>query len=285
VLEGDLCNSGILAADGARLFGLLDRIGTDNTKGEYYLTDIVGLARADGLACRLVEGAEDELMGINTRADLAAAEAVTQLRLRARAMEQGATLIDPFSVYFSFDTYLGRDVTVGPNVFFGPGVTVGDGVEIKGFCHIEGATIEPGAAVGPFARLRPGAQIGGDARIGNFVEVKQASVEAGAKVNHLSYIGDAVIGTGANIGAGTITCNYDGMVKSLTEIGAGAFIGSNTALVAPVKVGEEAIIGAGSVITENVAPGALGLTRPDQKQVEGWAARRRAKADKADEKS
>ncbi len=282
VLTGDLCNSGIMVVDGGRLFGLLDGIGTDNAKGEYYLTDIVELARAEGLTCRLVEGAEDELMGINTRADLAAAEAMTQVHLRARAMEQGATLIDPFSVYFSFDTYLGRDVIVGPNVFFGPGVTVGDGVEIKGFCHIEGATIEPGATVGPFARLRPGAEIGMDARIGNFVEVKQASIEAGAKVSHLSYIGDARIGAGANIGAGTITCNYDGMVKSLTEIGAGAFIGSNTALVAPVRVGAGATIGAGSVITENVAPDALALTRPAQKEVPGWSTRQQAKADKAD---
>ncbi len=285
VLAGNLCNSGIMVVDGGRLFGLLERVGTDNAKGEHYLTDIVELARADGLDCRLIEGREDELMGINTRTDLAAAEALTQVRLRARAMEQGATLIDPRTVYFSFDTCLGRDVTVGPSVFFGPGVSVGDGVEIKGFCHIEGATIGAGASVGPFARLRPGAHIGGDARIGNFVEIKQSTVETGAKVSHLSYIGDARIGAGANIGAGTITCNYDGVVKSLTEIGAGAFIGSNTALVAPVKVGAGATIGAGSVITKNVAPDALALTRPEQKEMAGWARRWRAKQNKAGEKS
>jgi bifunctional UDP-N-acetylglucosamine pyrophosphorylase/glucosamine-1-phosphate N-acetyltransferase len=285
VLAIPLCNSGIMAVDGTKLFGLLERIRTDNAKGEYYLTDLIALARADGLDCLLREGGELELMGINTRIDLAAAEAVAQLRLRARAMEQGATLIDPASIYFSFDTYLGRDVTVEPNVFFGPGVTIGDSVNIKSFCHIEGATIQPGASVGPFARLRPGAGIGTDARIGNFVEIKQATVESGAKVSHLSYIGDARIGAGANIGAGTITCNYDGVDKFLTEIGAGAFIGSNTALVAPVRVGDGATIGAGSVITRDVADQALAITRPAQNEIEGWAQRQKAKQNEPGDKS
>ncbi|WP_316980023.1 bifunctional UDP-N-acetylglucosamine diphosphorylase/glucosamine-1-phosphate N-acetyltransferase GlmU [Shumkonia mesophila] len=272
-----LCNSGVMAIDGARLFGWLDRIGNANAKGEYYLTDIVALARADGAACAFVEAPPEELLGINSRADLAAAEAVVQERLRARAMAEGATLIDPASVFFSADTRLGRDVTVGPNVVFGPGVAVGDGVEIHAFSHIEGATIAAGARVGPFARLRPGARIAEDAHIGNFVEIKNASVEAGAKVNHLTYIGDARIGAKANIGAGTITCNYDGFFKDHTDIGAGAFIGSNTALVAPVKVGDGATVGAGSVITRDVPADALAVTRAELTTIEGWARRFRAR--------
>ncbi len=271
----DLCNSGFMAIDGRRLFGLLDRIGNDNAKGEYYLTDIVALARADGAACAVVEGEEAEFLGINSRAELAAAEAWVQERLRAQAMAGGATLVAPQTVYFSHDTRLGRDVVVGPHVVFGPGVVVSDEVEILSFSHIEGANIAARARIGPFARLRPGARLGTDAHVGNFVEVKNATVEAGAKANHLSYIGDARVGAGANVGAGTITCNYDGFLKHHTDIGAGAFIGSNTALVAPVKVGDGASIGAGSVITRDVAAGALAVERADQKDVPGWAARNR----------
>ncbi len=266
-----LCNSGVMAIDGSRLFDLLDQVGCDNAKNEYYLTDIVAIARSFGLKCGYLEAEETELLGINSRAELAAAEAVLQDRLRAAAMENGATLVDPATVWFSHDTALGRDVTVGPNVAFGPGVRVGDNVEIRAFSHIEGAEIETGAVVGPFARLRPGAKIGRDARVGNFVEVKNATLEAGAKANHLSYVGDAQVGAGANIGAGTITCNYDGFAKARTEIGAGAFIGSNTALVAPVKVGEGAIVGAGSTICQDVDAHALALTRAPQESHADWA--------------
>lgn len=268
-----LCNSGVMVIDGARLFGWLDRIGNANAKGEYYLTDIVALARADGCACGVVDASPEELLGINSRADLAAAEAVAQGRLRARAMAEGATLIDPASVFFSADTRLGRDVTVGPNVVFGPGVVVGDGVEIHAFSHIEGAQVAAGARIGPFARLRPGARIAEDVHIGNFVEIKNATVETGAKVNHLTYVGDARIGARANIGAGTITCNYDGFFKDHTDIGADAFIGSNTALVAPVKVGDGAIVGAGSVITRDVPADALAVTRAPVREVADWARR------------
>ncbi len=269
----DLCNAGIMAVDGARLFGLLERIGNDNAKNEYYLTDIVALAVGDGLGCRVVEAADAlEVMGVNTRADLARAEAAMQSRLRDAAMAAGATLIDPDTVWFNFDTKIGRDVVIAPNVVFGPGVTIADHVEVRGFCHIEGATVESGALVGPFARLRPGARIGPEVHIGNFVEIKEALIETGAKVNHLSYVGDSRVGAGANIGAGTITCNYDGFVKSFTDIGAGAFIGSNTALVAPVKIGDGAIIGAGSVITHDVGKDALAITRAPEDERKGWAA-------------
>jgi len=272
-----LCNSGVMAVDGAHLFGLLERIGNDNAKGEYYLTDIVGLARADGLVCAVVEGDEQEMLGINDRTQLAAAERIVQDRLRRAAMEGGATLTDPDTVFLSMDTRLGRDVTVGPFCVFGPGVTVGDGVEIKGFCHFEQCTVDAGAILGPYARLRPGAAVGEGAHIGNFVEVKKATVEAGAKVNHLTYIGDARVGAGANVGAGTITCNYDGFGKYHTDIGAGAFIGSNTALVAPVTVGDGAIIGAGSAISGDVPADALSLTRAPQDTREGWAAKFRTR--------
>jgi bifunctional UDP-N-acetylglucosamine pyrophosphorylase/glucosamine-1-phosphate N-acetyltransferase len=270
-LAVDLCNSGVMAFDGKVLAGLLARIGNDNAKGEYYLTDAVELARADGRACRVIEGDAEELLGINSRGELAVAEALVQSDLRAAALEGGATLIDPSTVYFSFDTALGTDVTVGPNVVFGPGVSVGDGADIKAFCHIEGATIGAGVSVGPFARLRPEAVVADGARIGNFVEIKKATVEPGAKVNHLSYIGDARVGANANIGAGTITCNYDGFFKSFTDIGAGAFIGSNTALVAPVKIGDGAVVGAGSTITHDVAADALSLTRAQQVDRDGMA--------------
>ncbi|HUC61645.1 MAG TPA: bifunctional UDP-N-acetylglucosamine diphosphorylase/glucosamine-1-phosphate N-acetyltransferase GlmU [Alphaproteobacteria bacterium] len=272
----NLCNSGVMAIDGRQLWPLIDRVGNRNAKGEYYLTDIVGLARRQGLQCAYVKARADELLGINSRAELAAAEAAMQRQLRARAMAGGATLIAPETVWLAHDTRLGRDVTIGPNVYFGPGVEIQDRVEIRGFCHIEGARIGERAIVGPFARLRPGADIGRGAHIGNFVEVKNATVEEGAKANHLTYLGDAWVGAGANIGAGTITCNYDGFDKHATEIGKGAFIGSNTALVAPVKVGDGAIVGAGSVITRDVSPDALALERARQGEVPGWAAEFRA---------
>jgi bifunctional UDP-N-acetylglucosamine pyrophosphorylase/glucosamine-1-phosphate N-acetyltransferase len=271
-----LCNAGVLAADGRVLWDLLDQLTPANAKGEYYLTDVVGLARAAGLSCGVVEAEAAEMVGVNSRAELAQVEALFQQRRRAAALAGGATLTDPSSVWFSYDTVLGRDVTIGPNVVFGPGVTVGDHVVIKGFCHIEGTVIEAGAQVGPFARLRPGAVIGEAAHIGNFVEIKAAAIEAGAKVNHLSYVGDARVGARANVGAGTITCNYDGFVKARTEIGAGAFIGSNTALVAPVTVGAGAIVAAGSVITRDVAADALAVARGQQVEKPGWAARFRA---------
>lgn len=266
-----LCNSGVMAVSAGHIWDLLDRVGDDNAKGEYYLTDIVALAREQGLACAVVEGEEREVLGINSRGDLAAAEAVWQQARRAAAMEEGATLIDPATVWFAHDTQIGRDVTIGPSVFFGAGVTVADGATINAFCHLDGAAIGPGASVGPFARLRPGAEIGPGARVGNFVEIKNAVLGVGAKANHLSYVGDAMVGAGANIGAGTITCNYDGFLKHRTEIGEGAFIGSNTALVAPVSVGKGAIVGAGSTITKNVPEDAIAVTRGRHTVVEGAA--------------
>lgn len=282
----DLCNAGIMAGQRARLFDLLSRVKADNVKGERYLTDIVGLARAEGLRCSVVEGDAAELAGINSRIDLAEAEAAMQTRLRTDAMAGGTTLRDPGSVYMSFDTRLGRDVVVGPHVVFGPGVRVADGAEIRAFCSLEGASVGRGAIVGPSARLRPGTEIGDEARVGNYVEIKNAVVEAGAKVNHLSYVGDARVGAGANIGAGTITCNFDGFSKAHTEIGPGAFIGSNTALVAPVRIGEGAIVGAGSVITHDVADNALAVSRASQSGREGGARRfrerRRAGGDEAE---
>ena len=273
----EFCNSGVMAADGAALFKLLKRVGNDNAKGEYYLTDIVALARAEGLACAVVEGDADELAGIDSRADLAAAEAVLQARLRRRVMAGGASLVDPETVFLSFDTRLGRDVRVGPYVVFGPGVRVDDGAEILSFCHIEGAAIAAGARVGPFARLRPETCIAEGVHIGNFLEVKNAVFEAGAKANHLSYVGDARVGARANVGAGTITCNYDGFLKHPTDIGADAFIGSNVALVAPVKVGDGANVGAGSVIARDVPADALALTRAEHTEISGGASRVRAR--------
>ena len=273
----DLCNSGVMAIDGKVLWDLLDRVGNDNAKNEYYLTDIIALARGDGRTCVVVEADEDELIGINSRVDLAEAEAILQGRLRLDAMNNGVTMTDPTTVFLSHDTKLGQDVSIGPNVFFGPVVDVADGATINAFCHLEGASIGAGATVGPFARLRPGAKVGETARVGNFVEIKNSVLDTGAKVNHLTYIGDAEIGAGANIGAGTITCNYDGFFKSKTIIGKGAFIGSNTALVAPVTIGDGAVVGAGSTISKDVTDDALGVTRADMLQVEGWAAKNREK--------
>ncbi len=268
-----LCNAGIVIGSGRRLFELIDRLDSHNAQGEYYLTDIFGLAHHEGRPAGVVEGPVAEVLGVNSRQDLALAEDAMQDRLRRQAMAGGATLIDPAAVWLSADTRLGRDVTVYPSVFFGPGVTVGDDVEIRSFCHLEGAKVADGAVVGPFARLRPGARIGAGAHVGNFVEIKNAELGAGAKANHLSYLGDASVGPAANIGAGTITCNYDGFAKHHTAIGAGAFIGSNTALVAPVAVGAGAIVGAGSTITQDVPQDALAVERSDQEVREGRAAR------------
>lgn len=271
----DLCNSGVIGFRSAGLLDLLDDIGCDNAKGEYYLTDIVAVAQARGLKVSVTECPEDEVIGVNSRAQLASAEALMQNRLRQRAMSNGATLISPETVFLSADTKIGEDVIVEPNVFIGPGVTIGSGARIYGFCHMEHSTIAEGAQVGPYARLRPGAQIGVGAKIGNFVEIKNADIAAGAKVNHLSYVGDARVGEKANVGAGTITCNYDGFSKNFTNIGAGAFIGSNSSLVAPVEIGEGAYVGSGSVITKDIDANALAVSRSPQKQVADWAQRKR----------
>jgi len=276
-----LCNSGIMVVEAKALWQLLAHVTPNNAKNEFYLTDIVGLARKAGMKCAVVEGDEDELLGINSRVELAEAEGIYQRRRRRLAMENGATLTDPGTVYFSADTKIGKDVEIGPFTVFGPGVTVDDGAVIKGFCHIEGAHIAGGAIVGPYARLRPGADIGSDAHVGNFVEIKNASLESGAKVNHLSYVGDARVGAKANVGAGTITANYDGFSKSRTDIGAGASIGSNTVLVAPVKVGDGAMTGAGAVVRKDVPADALALNSSRQEIKEGFAAGyRRTRQDK-----
>jgi len=271
----DLCNSGVMCVDAAALRALLPRIRDDNAKGEFYLTDLIGLARAEGLRAAVVECEEAETLGVNSRAELAAAEAAFQARARAAAMAAGATLIAPETVFFARDTVLGRDVVVHPNVVFGPGVRVEEGAEIRAFSHLEGAHVAAGAVIGPYARLRPGAEIGEGAKVGNFVEVKNATLAPGAKASHLSYLGDARVGEGANIGAGVITCNYDGFSKHRTEIGAGAFIGSNSALVAPVRVGAGAVVGAGSVIVEDVERDAVAVARGDQSERPGAAARLR----------
>jgi bifunctional UDP-N-acetylglucosamine pyrophosphorylase / glucosamine-1-phosphate N-acetyltransferase len=272
-----LCNAGPMAISGADALALLDSVGSDNRAGELYLTDVVGIAATRGLAASVRIAPEDEVMGVNDRVQLAAAEAVMQRRLREAAMRGGATLIAPDTVFFSHDTRLGRDVLVEPHVVFGRGVAIADGAVIHAFSHLEGARLAAKASVGPYARLRPGADIAAGARIGNFVEIKNASIEAGAKVSHLSYIGDARVGVGANIGAGTIICNYDGFSKFRTDIGAGAFIGSNSALVAPVTIGEGAYVGSGSVITRDVAPDALAVGRGRQVEKPGWAKAFRAR--------
>ncbi len=271
------CNSGVMAFRADVLREVLPQIGNDNAKREYYLTDAVAAAYGHEHAIAVSMGEEADVLGVNDRAQLAGAEARMQDRLRARALASGATLVAPEAVTFSHDTALGQDVIVEPNVIFGPGVRVGDGARINGFSHIEGALIGPGTTIGPFARLRPGAELGQKVKIGNFVEVKKAQIADGAKVNHLSYVGDAHVGAGANIGAGTITCNYDGFDKHLTEIGAGAFIGSNTALVAPVRIGARAYVGSGSVITKDISPGALGISRPKQEERKDWADRMAAR--------
>lgn len=280
-----LCNSGVMAFRVDGLLDVLSAIGTANAKGEFYLTDAVELVRARGGRASVVSCVEDEVLGVNSREELSRAEAIWQRRRRAALMAEGVTMIAPDTVWLSFDTEIGRDVVIEPNVFFGPGVKVADEVEIKANCHFEGAHIGRGAKIGPFARLRPGAALGADVHVGNFVEIKNVTVGDGAKANHLSYLGDGSVGPGANIGAGTIFCNYDGFFKHRTEIGAGAFIGSNSALVAPLKIGDGAYVGSGSVITKDVASDALALERSTQEERPQWArkfrimmARRKGKA-------
>lgn len=267
----NLCNSGVMAGACDLVFDLLSKVTNDNAKGEYYLTDIVGLAHAAGSLCRAVTCDEDDVLGVNSRVELAAAEAIFQAKTRNAFMKAGVTLTAPETVFFSYDTEIGADVTVEPNVVFATGVQVQSKARIRAFSHLEGAQVRSGAEIGPYARLRPGADIGENARIGNFVEVKNTAVGEGAKANHLAYLGDGAIGPGANIGAGTIFCNYDGFLKYRTSIGAGAFIGSNSALVAPVSIGQGAIIGSGSVITNDVSPDALALGRGQQVEKPGWA--------------
>ena len=268
-----LCNSGMMAVRATDLFRWLGQVGNDNAAGEYYLPDVVNVAAAEGREAVVIEGDPYETAGVNSRAELAHLELEWQRRRREEMLDQGATLIDPESVWFAYDTRLARDVTVEPHVVFGPGVEVAEGAVIKAFSHIEGAIIGAKASIGPFARIRPGTKLGERSKVGNFVELKKAEIGDGAKVNHLSYVGDAEVGAKANIGAGTITCNYDGFGKYRTVIGAGAFIGSNTALVAPVTIGDGAVIGAGSVITEDVEADALAVERSEQKGIAGWARR------------
>jgi bifunctional UDP-N-acetylglucosamine pyrophosphorylase / glucosamine-1-phosphate N-acetyltransferase len=268
-----LCNSGMMAVRAADLFRWLKQVGNANAAGEYYLPDIVGIAASEGREAVIVEADPYETAGVNSRAELAQLELEWQRRRRQQALDEGATLIDPESVWFAYDTRLGRDITIEPHVVFGGGVDIADGATIHAFSHIEGARIGAGASIGPFARLRPGTRLAAKSKVGNFVELKNAEIGEGAKVNHLSYIGDASVGSKANVGAGTITCNYDGFGKHRTVIGAGAFIGSNTALVAPVAVGEGAIVGAGAVITRDVEPDSLAIERSEQKGIAGWARR------------
>lgn len=271
-----LCNSGVMAVDAALLRDLVGRLGNDNASGEYYLTDVVGLARAQGRSAAVVTCDEAETLGINTRAELAQAEAAFQARARAAALDEGVTLSAPETVFFALDTVVGRDAIIGQNVVFGPGVTIESGAEILPFCHLEGCHVSAGATVGPFARLRPGAELGGDVHVGNFVEVKNSVLAEGVKVGHLTYLGDASIGARSNIGAGTVTCNYDGYLKHRTEVGEDAFIGSDTMLVAPVRVGARATTGSGSTITEDVPDDALALGRARQVTKPGMAAKLRA---------
>ena len=269
-----LCNSGLMAVRAEDLFALLARVGNDNAQGEYYLPDVVNIAIGDGKTCAVVATADpEEVAGINSRSELAEAEARWQQRRRKQAMDDGATLIAPETVWFSWDTQLGRDVLVEPDVFFGPGVKVADGAKIRAFCHLEGANVGPNTEIGPYARLRPGAVLKEKAKVGNFVEIKKSVLGKGAKANHLSYIGDAEVGAGANIGAGTITCNYDGYFKYKTTIGERAFIGSNSSLIAPVRIGADAIVGAGSAVSRDVADGELRLVRAEQLVKPGWADR------------
>ena len=269
----DLCNSGVMMADTQTLFDLVDAVGNDNASGEYYLTDIVDLANARGLSCGVVQCDESETLGINSRAELAQAEEIFQAQRRSEALDNGSTLVAPATVYFSHDTVIGRDTIIEPNVVFGPGVTVETGATIRAFSHLEGCHVGGGAVVGPYARLRPGAELEKDAKVGNFVEIKKATIGEGAKVNHLSYVGDASVGAKANIGAGTITCNYNGVEKFVTDIGEGAFIGSNTMLVAPVRVGSDAMTASGAIITKDVPDGALAISRSDQVIKPGTARR------------
>jgi bifunctional UDP-N-acetylglucosamine pyrophosphorylase/glucosamine-1-phosphate N-acetyltransferase len=267
----NLCNSGVIAVDAIHLWKLIDKLSNNNSSGEFYLTDIISLAHKDGLICDFIEASRDELLGINSMAELAISENILQNRMRLSNMENGVMLIDPTSIYFSWDTQLGQNVIIGPNVVFGPGVSVGDNCKIEAFCHLEGASIASNSTIGPFARLRPNVIIGNDVCIGNFVEIKNSTIESGTKINHLTYIGDSQVGSKVNIGAGTITCNYNGLAKFLTKIDNGAFIGSNSSLIAPVKIGKGSIVGAGSVITKDVSAGSLAITRGEQKELSDWA--------------
>jgi bifunctional UDP-N-acetylglucosamine pyrophosphorylase/glucosamine-1-phosphate N-acetyltransferase len=276
-LEVGHCNSGVLAAGAADLFAFLAEVKNDNRKKEYYLTDVVAVARRKGRRAGVVDADEAEVLGVNSRVDLAAAEKAFQERARAAALEAGVTLVAPETVFFSYDTVIGPDAVIEPNVVFGPGVTVEGGAVVHSFTHITESVVRAKAELGPFARLRPGSDVGPGAKVGNFVELKKTKLGAGAKASHLTYLGDAIVGAKANIGAGTITCNYDGYTKSPTVIGEGAFIGSDTSLVAPVTVGARAYTGAGSVITENVPDDALAVARGRQSNVEGWSIRFRAK--------
>jgi bifunctional UDP-N-acetylglucosamine pyrophosphorylase / glucosamine-1-phosphate N-acetyltransferase len=266
-----VCNAGLMGIAGRHALELLEAIGCENSQKEYYLTDIVSIARTKNLAACALIVPEDEVLGVNDRVQLAAAEALFQARLRTNAMRSGTTLVDPSSVTLAYDTAFGQDVTIEPNVVFGPGVAVGSGSVIRSFSHLEGTSVGENASVGPFARLRPGARLMQDVHIGNFVEIKAATVDAGAKINHLSYIGDASVGARTNIGAGTVTCNYNGYGKFRTEIGEGAFIGSHSSLVAPVKIGDGAYVGTGSVVTEDVSADSLVIARPRQIEKPGWA--------------
>jgi bifunctional UDP-N-acetylglucosamine pyrophosphorylase/glucosamine-1-phosphate N-acetyltransferase len=272
----DLCNSGLMAVRAEDLWPLLARVRNDNAAGEYYLPDIVMIAAVDGSASAVIETDPTEVAGINSRSELAEVEALWQRRRRERAMAEGVSLVAPETVWFSHDTEIGRDTIVEPNVVFGPGVTIAQGARIRAFSHIEGAVIAAGAEIGPYARLRPGTEIGEKAKVGNFVETKKAKLARGAKASHLTYLGDTSVGEGANVGAGTITCNYDGYFKYGTVIGDGAFIGSNSALVAPVSIGAGAIVAAGSVVTRDVPADALAIARGEQAEKPGWAARFRS---------
>ncbi|HHZ07219.1 MAG TPA: bifunctional UDP-N-acetylglucosamine diphosphorylase/glucosamine-1-phosphate N-acetyltransferase GlmU, partial [Rhizobiales bacterium] len=279
------CNAGLMAISGRHALDLLDKVGNTNANGEYYLTDIVAIARGEGMSVVAIEAPFESVLGINNRAELAAGEAAWQRRARRRMMLDGVTLMAPDTVHFCHDTEIGPDTIVEPNVVFGPGVKIAGNATIRAFSHIEGATVAAGAEVGPFARLRPGADLREKAKVGNFCEVKKAVIDTGAKVNHLTYIGDAVIGAKANIGAGTITCNYDGSSKFLTEIGAGAFIGSNSALVAPVRIGQGAYVASGSVITQEVPDDALAFGRARQTTLPGRGRRLRERQASAAGKS
>ena len=267
----DFCNSGLMACDAATLFDLISGVNNDNASEEYYLTDVVELARQRALSVTAVSCDESETLGVNSRADLAQADAVFQARARIELLDNGVTLMAPDTVYLAFDTVIGRDTVIEPNVVFGPGVTVESGATIRAFSHLEGCHVSRDAVVGPYARLRPGTELSEGARIGNFVEIKNAIIDEGAKVNHLSYVGDASVGARSNIGAGTITCNYDGVMKHKTEIGSDAFIGSNTCLVAPVSIGDAAMTATGTIVTKNVEPGALAVARARQENKPGYA--------------
>ena len=273
ILDIRLCNSGVMAASTADMFSALARVGNENVKGEYYLTDIVEILRGDGKAARVITADEGEVLGVNSRLDLAAAEVSFQMGMRQAMLAKGVTLRDPDTTYFSWDTAISPDAEIGANVVFGPGVSIAKHAVIHPFCHLEGAKIGEGAQIGPFARLRPGTEMAAGTKAGNFVETKKAKIGKGSKINHLSYIGDAEVGEGANIGAGTITCNYDGYFKHKTEIGDGAFVGTNSSLVAPVKIGKGAYLGSGGVITKDVPEGALAVARSEQVNKEGWADR------------